>query len=127
VLAEEVKPLLERFLAKRGLRLSPEKTLSTPIEEGFDCLGQNVRTYHGKLLIKPSHKRVKALLQKVREVIKGNKSITAGHVIGRLHPLLRGWANSHRHVGSKATFAKMEQAILQALWRWAKRLSVTGL
>jgi RNA-directed DNA polymerase len=34
---------------------------------------------------------------------------------------LRGWANYHRHMVSKVTFAKMDHAIFQALWRWAKR------
>jgi RNA-directed DNA polymerase len=121
VLEQEVKPLVERFLAERGLRLSPDKTLITHIEEGFDFLGQQVRKYNGKLLIKPSQKSVKALLQKVREVIKVNKTAKTGHLIGQLNPLLRGWANYHRHVVSKVTFAKMDHAIFQALWRWAKR------
>ena len=121
VLEQEVKPLVERFLAERGLRLSQEKTQITHIEEGFDFLGQHVRKYHGKLLIKPSQKSVKSLLQTVREVIRVNKSTAAGPLIGQLNPLLRGWANYHRHVVSKVTFAKMDHAIFQALWRWAKR------
>jgi RNA-directed DNA polymerase len=121
VLAQEVKPLIEHFLAERGLRLSQEKTRITHIEEGFDFLGQHVRKYKSKLLIKPSQKSVKTLLQKVREVMKVNKSTAAGQLIGQLNPLLRGWTNYHRHVVSKVTFAKMDHAIFQALWRWAKR------
>ncbi|MER8672070.1 hypothetical protein NKH45_34160 [Mesorhizobium sp. M1156] len=56
-----------RFLATRGLELSEEKTGITNIAEGFDFLGQNVRKYDGKLLIKPARKSVKALLDKVSE------------------------------------------------------------
>ena len=121
VLEHQVKPVVEAFLAERGLRLSPTKTVITHIEEGFDFLGQNVRWYTDKLLIKPSRKSIKGLLGKVREVIKGNRPTPAGQLIGQLNPLLRGWANYHRHGVSKVTFAKMDHAIFQALWRWAKR------
>jgi RNA-directed DNA polymerase len=120
-LEQEVTPLVERFLAERGLCLSPHKTRIVHIDEGFDFLGQHVRMYNGKLLIKPSRKSVTSLLRKVREVIKVNKPTPAGQLIGQLNPLLRGWANYHRHVVSKVTFAKMDHAIFQSLWRWAKR------
>lgn len=121
VLEHEVKPLVEAFLAERGVRLSPTKTVITHIEEGFDFLGQHVRWYKDKLLIKPSRKSIKTLLGKVREVIKVNLPTPAGQLIGQLNPRLRGWANYHRHVVSKVIFAKMDHAIFQAVWRWAKR------
>jgi hypothetical protein len=47
---------LDDFLRERSLELSPEKTIVTHIIEGFDFLGQNVRKYDGKLLIRPSKK-----------------------------------------------------------------------
>jgi RNA-directed DNA polymerase len=64
LLAQEIKPLVEQFLRERGLELSPEKTRITHIEDGFDFLGQHVRKYTGKLLIKPAQKNIKALLQR---------------------------------------------------------------
>jgi RNA-directed DNA polymerase len=45
LLEKEVKPLVEQFLRERGLQLSSEKTVITHIEQGFDFLGQTVRTY----------------------------------------------------------------------------------
>jgi RNA-directed DNA polymerase len=57
LLENEVKPLVEHFLAERGLTLSVEKTKVMCIEEGFDFLGWTVRKYNGKLLIKPSAKQ----------------------------------------------------------------------
>jgi RNA-directed DNA polymerase len=121
VLEHQVKPLIEGFLRERGLVLSPEKTVITPIEDGFDFLGQNVRKYHGKLLITPSRKNVQAFLTKVRTTIKGHKQITAGRLILLLNPLIRGWALYHRHVVSKATFAGVDNAIFHTLWQWAVR------
>jgi RNA-directed DNA polymerase len=121
LLEHEVKPLIERFLRERGLSLSPEKTSLTHIEDGFDFLGQNVRKYNGKMIIKPSKKSVHALLTKVREIIKVNKSIPAGQLVLRLNPLIRGWVQYHRHVVSKATFSAIDHAVFQAVWRWARR------
>ncbi|ETW99291.1 MAG: hypothetical protein ETSY2_41235 [Candidatus Entotheonella gemina] len=101
LLEQEVKPLVEQFLRQRGLELSPEKTRITHIEDGFDFLGQNVRKYVGKLLIKPARKKVKTFLGKVRQVVKANKQATAVNLIAQLNPMIRGWTNYHRHVMSQ--------------------------
>lgn len=121
LLENEVKPLVEQFMSQRGLELSQEKTRITHINEGFDFLGQNVRKYNGKVLVKPSNKNVAALLSKVRRAIKGQAQATAGNLIMQLNPIIRGWANYHRHVSSKQTFVKVDNAIFQALWQWAVR------
>ncbi len=112
---------MAEFLRERGLELSEEKTQIVQIEEGFDFLGQNIRKYNGKMLIKPSKKNVQAFLANVREVIKTNKQATAGVLIRQLNPKIRGWANYHRHVVSKEVFHSTDHAIYQALWQWAKR------
>lgn len=121
LLAQEVKPVVEEFLRHRGLELSPEKTVVRSIEEGVDFLGQHLRKYHGKLLIKPAPKSIKAFLRKVRGLIKANKSAAAGSLICLLNPLIRGWAQYHRHVVSAKVFQSVDHAIFQSLWRWAKR------
>jgi RNA-directed DNA polymerase len=113
---------VENFLRERGLTLSPEKTKLSHIQQGFDFLGQNVRKYpNGKLLIKPAKPKVKAFLNKIRTLIKSNSSIGAGNLIVKLNPLIRGWANYHRHVVSKKTFSKLNHAIFRAIWQWVKR------
>lgn len=63
LLENEVSPMIEAFLNERGLRLSPEKTKITHIDEGFDFLGQNIRRYNGLLLVKPSKKNTLAFLR----------------------------------------------------------------
>jgi RNA-directed DNA polymerase len=120
-LEPEVNPLVENFLAERGLCLSPDTTVITQIDKGVDCLGQHVRKYHGKRRITPSRQSMTSRLGKGREIIKVNKPTPAGHLLGQLNPLVRGWANYHRHVVRKGIVAKMAHAIFQALWRWAKR------
>src|SRR5260221_4233978 len=125
LLEQEVKPRIEEFLRERGLQLSPEKTIITPIEEGFDFLGQNVRKYQTgkrhKLLITPSKKNVKTFLEKTRTIVKANKALSAGKLIEKLNPMIRGWANYHRHIISNKAFSSVDAMIYQAIRRWMNR------
>lgn len=121
MLENEVRPFVESFLAERGLELSPEKTVVTHIEQGFDFLGQNVRKYGGKLLIKPAAKNAKAFEAKVKETIKGQPNMKPVDLIGLLNPIIRGWAQYHRHIVAKQAFSKMDHRIHRHLWLWARR------
>ena len=121
LLEKEVRPLVEEFLRERGLVLSPDKTAITHIDEGFDFLGQNLRKYHGKLLIKPSKKNTHVFLEKVRGLINANKSDAQVKLIGMLNPVIRGWANYHRHITAADTFTRMDHEVGRHLWQWAKR------
>lgn len=118
-LEEKVMPVLVNFLAERGLVLSPEKTRITHITEGFDFLGWNIRKYDGKLLIKPSKANIKAHLDKVRQIIKGNRTAKQVNLIHLLNPVLRGWANYHRHMVAKKTFAYVDTQVWRMLWQWS--------
>jgi RNA-directed DNA polymerase len=115
----EVKPVVIEFLAKRGLVLSPEKTKITHIGDGFDFLGWNIRKYNGKLLMKPSKANVKAHLEKIREIVKDNKTAKQANLIKLLNPILRGWATYHSHVVAKETFDRVDHIVWSMLWRWA--------
>lgn len=121
LLETKVKPLIEEHLKERGLELSQEKTKITHIEEGFDFLGQNVRKYNGKLIIKPSTKNIKNFLEQVRETINTNPTAKAGNLVVMLNPIIRGWANYHRHVVSKVVFNSVDNAIYKCLWSWSTR------
>jgi RNA-directed DNA polymerase len=121
MLEKEVRPLVEQFLEERGLTLSPDKTGITHIDEGFDFLGQNLRKYNGKLLIKPSKKNTHAFLEKVRGLINANQSVTQAKLIGMLNPVIRGWANYHRHVNAAEAFGRVGHEVGRHLWQWARR------
>jgi RNA-directed DNA polymerase len=121
LLENEVKPVVEAFMAERGLSLAVEKTLFTHISEGFDFLGQNVRKYGDKLLIKPAHKNVKAFLAKVKALVEANKAVPASLLIERLNPGRRGGSNSHRPIVAKQTFNYVDYRIWKLLWRWCRR------
>jgi RNA-directed DNA polymerase len=120
-LEQEIKPLVEQFLRERGLELSPEKTRMTHMEDGFDLLGQHVRQDAGQLLMKPARKHGQAFLGKIRKIVKAHKQTTTANLRAQLNPVIRGWANSHRHVASTVTFYHVDTAIFTMLWSWAKR------
>jgi len=125
LLERKVMPIIETHLKERGLELSREKTKITHIDKGFDFLGQNIRKYKNgkirKLLIKPSEKNTNSFLDKVREIIKRNATMQVGELIRILNPIIRGWANYHRHIVAKVAFNSVDSTIFESLWQWSKR------
>ena len=118
---EVVQNLIQAWISKRGLELSAEKTVITSMEDGFDFLGFNSRHYDGKLLIKPSKKKVLAFCKRVGKEIKNLSSAEQEVLIRKLNPILSGFANYYKGVVSKETFSYISHRIWQYLWRWAKR------
>ncbi len=121
ILMEEVKPQVETFLGRRGLRLNEDKTHLRHIEEGFDFLGFNVRKYGQKLLIKPSRDKVSSFMERIRDYIKSNLSVSADRFLRGLNSRLRGFANFYRHVVSKKTFSEIDRQVYQLLRNWMLR------
>lgn len=120
-LEQEAKPVVEAFLKARGLVLSPEKTRITHIDQGFDFLGQNVRKYGGKLLIKPAKKNRQAFLNDIRQTVHALRQAKTETVIEALNPKIRGWANYHRHIVAKNAYRQVDHVIFALLRRWAIR------
>jgi len=120
-LENEVLPEVKKFMEERGLRLSEEKTVITHIKDGFDFLGQNVRKYKRKVLVKPSKENTKRFLDNIRGIIKKNPTVKEEELIDKLNPKIRGWANYHRHIVAKETFSYVDYHIYNALQRWCKR------
>ncbi len=121
LLEHKVKPLVEAFMAARGLRLAPEKTKITHIGSGFDFLGQNVRKYKDKLIIKPAKENIKNFLDKVRGIIHSNCGAKTVNLILLLNPVIKGWTEYHKTINAKTTYSYVDHRIWQALWLWARR------
>jgi len=121
LLEQKIKPALTAFLKPRGLELSEQKTVITPITDGFNFLGQTVRKFGDKLLTTPAKNSVQALREKIRLCLKSALGLSQEALIRKLNPILRGWANYHRHAAAKRTFSKLDHFIYWNLWRWTKR------
>ncbi|OUL18663.1 group II intron reverse transcriptase/maturase [Nostoc sp. T09] len=118
---ENAQIQIQQWLSERGLNLSAEKTLITSMEDGFDFLGFNHRHYNGKLLIKPSKKKVLDFCKRIGKEIKAINGCEQELVIKRLNPILRGFANFYKGVVSKETFSYISSRLWRYLWCWAKR------
>jgi RNA-directed DNA polymerase len=117
----KAKEVVVEFLAERGLELSPEKTRIVELSEGFNFLGQNVRLYGDKVLIKPSKEAQAKIYDKIRDIVRRNKSIEQRDLIRMLNPVIQGWVNYHRHAVSSVAFSRLDHMVWKLLWRWAKR------
>jgi RNA-directed DNA polymerase len=116
-----VKELVVEFLTERGLELSPEKTRIVALSEGFNFLGQNVRLYGDKVLIKPSKEAQAKIYDKIRDIVRRNKSVEQCDLIRMLNPVIQGWVNYHRHAVSSVAFSRLDFMVWKLLWQWAKR------
>lgn len=119
---------LKEFMSKLRLTLSAEKSRIVRAEQGFDFLG-------ARLVLKPtrrdrsrkfcygfpSPKSMKSIRQKIREVVGRDYEKSLEDKIGRLNPLLRGWANYFNWLNSGEQFHKTERYVIQRLNRWRRR------
>lgn len=127
VLENEIIPRINAFLAPRGVWLSEKKTRITHISESFDFLGQTIRKYRrsddslGKIQIEPSRSSVDSIKQKITETFHQSGQLTQDELISRLNPVLRGWANYHRHIICGETFAEIDSFVWFRIMRWGKR------
>ena len=118
---EQIQIQIQQWLLDRGLKFSFEKTLITSMEDGFDFLGFNHRHYNGKLLIKPSKKKVLDFCKRIGKEIKKMNGAEQESLVKKLNPILQGFANYYKGVVSKDTFNYISHRMWQYLWRWAKR------
>jgi RNA-directed DNA polymerase len=118
---EQIQIQIQQWLLDRGLKFSFEKTLITSMEDGFDFLGFNHRHYNGKLLIKPSKKKVLDFCKRIGKEIKKMNGAEQESLVKKLNPILQGFANYYKGVVSKDAFNYISHRMWQYLWRWAKR------
>jgi RNA-directed DNA polymerase len=122
-----------------GLQLNPTKTyIGHTLNEyegqvGFDFLGFNIKQYHVgryktrtyrgqagfKTLIKPSKKAQKRHLAHLKQVIRAHRGASQAGLIGKLNPIIRGWANYYKTCAAKETFNQMSAQLYFKLRRWA--------
>jgi len=125
-IVEELKEIISEWcMRKMGVELSKEKTHITNVYDGFDFLGCNIRKYEindtkSKTLIKPSKESIKSVKAKIKDVIKSGGGLTQDGMIGKLNPILRGWANYHNGNVSKDIFSSIDNYVYEKLHSWAR-------
>lgn len=115
-------------LSAMGLRLSPDKTLITHIDEGVDFLGWRVQRHRKRgttrhfIYTYPAKKSLRAVMAKVKTLcrqVEVNQPLD--ELIRRLNQAVRGWCAYFRPGVSSATFAYLSHYLWQTVWRWLRR------
>lgn len=127
--AETTKTTLNKWLGKKGLELSEDKTRIVHLKEGFDFLGFNIKQYATtntqtgwKLLTTPSKESILSLRKKLRQEWLNLKGQSIQRVIEKLNPIIRGWANYFRTGVSSECFRTLDNWMFRRECRYAKRI-----
>jgi RNA-directed DNA polymerase len=126
--AVQLREEIAGVLSTMGLRLSPEKTLITHIDEGLDFLGWRIQRHRKRgtnrhyIYVYPAKKALAAVMAKVKMLcrqIGTNQPLDA--LLNRVNPAVQGWC-AHFRVGvSSATFSYLRHYLWLRVWRWLRR------
>ncbi|MEV6861818.1 group II intron reverse transcriptase/maturase, partial [Streptosporangium subroseum] len=125
--AEALREELAGVLSMMGLRLSPEKTLITHIDEGLDFLGWRIQRHRkrgtGKhyVYVYPAKKALIAVMAKVKTICRRSTNLTLADLLHQLNRMLRGWTAYFKHGCSKATFSYLRSYLWKETIRWERR------
>ena len=137
---EQARQETEVWLAQMGLRLKPAKTRITHTltphqgQVGFDFLGFNIRqypvsqhhtrTYRArpgfKTLIRPSKTAIKRHLFKLKQIIRQYRGQAQAALIGKLNPIIRGWANYYKSCSAKEILNRLDKELFWKLAKWGR-------
>jgi RNA-directed DNA polymerase len=125
--AEAMREEITGVLSGMGLRLSPEKTLITHIDEGLDFLGWHIQrrrkrgTQRRHVYTYPAAKALKAVTAKVRMWCRQNINLPFDVLLHRLNPVLRGWTAHFRPGVSSAAFGFLRAFTWRQVVGWLRR------
>jgi len=126
--AAALKEEIAGVLTRMGLRLSPEKTLITHIDEGLDFLGWRIQrhrkpgTSQRYVYTYPAKKALRAISEKVKDVCRTtNINQPLSVLLHRLNPMLRGWCVHFRPGVSSKTFHYLAAITWRQVMAWLRR------
>jgi RNA-directed DNA polymerase len=122
--AERLREEAAGVLLQMGLRLSEEKTVIVHIDQGFNFLGMRIQRHRQRgskrrfVYTYPSRAALMAVKAKVRSITRRSTNQSLSVLLHRLNPVLRGWANYHRHGASSKTFSYLSAFTWRRIWCW---------
>ena len=121
IIDRTIRPVVEQFLAGRGLELNPQKTGVVDLGQGFNFLGFIFRRFGKSLFVKPRKEKVQRFLRHVQEILDANKQARLRDLVVLLNPVIRGWVNYYRFCNAKQAFSRVDHLLFWKLWRWSRR------
>lgn len=111
-------------LSDLGLRLAPDKTRVTHIDEGFDFLGFHIQRHRQKgsdrrlIYTYPSKKSMTSIKRKVKAATKQVTHQAADRLFLQLGRMTRGWAQYFRHASSSTAYHDLQNYMWWRVWWW---------
>eukprot|EP00879_Flechtneria_rotunda_P000003 GHRR01000003.1.p1 GENE.GHRR01000003.1~~GHRR01000003.1.p1 ORF type:complete len:543 (+),score=-119.74 GHRR01000003.1:611-2239(+) len=116
------------WLSKIGLTISEEKSSLKLASQSLKFLGFQIAyvrvQFKFRVKITPSKENILRITDKARKVIQTNKAASAYQLIGKLRPLLLGWANYFQFCECKESFCKVDNIVYQQLRAWVFRRAI---
>nr|AOC61653.1 putative reverse transcriptase, intron maturase and H-N-H endonuclease [Gloeotilopsis planctonica] len=116
------------WLSKMGLTISEEKSALRLASQSFKFLGFQIAYVKVqdkfRVRITPTKENVSRITTKTRNIIQNNKAASAYELIGKLRPILLGWANYFQFCECKETFSKVDNIVYQQIRAWVFRRAV---
>ena len=125
--AEALREEIAGVLAGIGLRLSPEKTLITHIDEGLVFLGWRIQRHRKRgtgrsyVYVYPAKKALVAVMAKVKTLCRQSTNLSLDVLLHRLNRMLRGWTAYFKYGCSNATFSYLRSYLWKQVIRWQER------
>jgi RNA-directed DNA polymerase len=126
--AERLREQAAAVLSTMGLRLSPEKTLITHIDDGLDFLGWRIQRHRKRgtdrryVYTYPARKSVTAVTGKVKALCRRmDTGQPLDALLIHLNWMLRGWCAYFRPGVSSATFKYLSAYAWARVMRWLRR------
>ncbi|WP_034260700.1 group II intron reverse transcriptase/maturase [Actinospica robiniae] len=117
----------EEVLSTMGLRLSPEKTLITHINQGLDFLGWRIQRHRKRgttrhyVYVYPAKKALAAVTAKIKALCRQGKNLPLEALLRQLNSMLRGWTAYFRYGCSSKTFAYVRAYLWRRVCGWLRR------
>lgn len=122
---KEKEALADLLRGSLKLELSEEKTLVTPLSQGFYFLGHRVRLYGDVQIgywtkIEIPKEKIKDVKYRLKQKTKRNRLyLSLREIIKELNPILRGWGYFYRHCyGAKKIFSAIDDYVWRRIYRW---------
>lgn len=127
IVAEELKEEFGEFLQGLELTLSPEKTVITHVNDGFDFLGFHIQRRsklsereRKVLYVTPAERNVERYKEKIRNLLD-EPNINVVNKLQAVNRVIRGWARYYQHVQSSWVRQKLDHWTFETFWRWLRR------
>jgi len=115
LLVQDVQPIIQDFLAVRGLELAKEKTVLSHITQGVTFLGWKIYKVDRHIISTPKRKSIDSLLFKIETKLTRENCISYERKCWILKSILNGWLNFYIGVAPKQALFGVECEVILLL------------